>query len=86
MSMRAFPHVTVVGEATAGAYSNMLEKSLPTGWRFGLSNQVVFAHDGKVYEEVGIPPDVEVEVSSKTLRSDHDPVLDAALEILAANQ
>jgi C-terminal processing protease CtpA/Prc len=86
MSMRAFPHVTVVGESTAGAHSNMLEKSLPNGWQFGLSNQVVFAHDGRVYEEVGIPPDVEVEVSSKARGSDRDPVLDKALEILAANQ
>jgi carboxyl-terminal processing protease len=86
MIMRAFPHVTVVGEATAGAHSDMLEKSLPNGWQFGLSNQVVFAHDGQVYEEVGIPPDVEVEVSSKALGSDRDPVLDEALEILAANQ
>jgi C-terminal processing protease CtpA/Prc len=85
-SMRAFPHVTVVGEATAGAHSDMLEKSLPNGWQFGLSNQVVFAHDGQVYEEVGIPPDVEVEVSCKPLGSDRDPVLDEALEILTANQ
>ena len=86
MCMRAFPHVTVVGEATAGAHSIMLEKSLPNGWRFGFSNQVVFAHDGQVYEEVGIPPDVKVEVSSKASRSDRDPVLDKALEILNANQ
>ena len=86
MCMRAFPHVTVVGEATAGAHSNMLEKSLPNGWRFGLSNEVLFAHDGQVYEEVGIPPDVEVEVSSKALGSDRDTVLDEALEILAADQ
>ena len=85
MIMRAFPHVTVVGEATAGAHSNVLEKALPNGWQFGLSNQVVFAHDGQVYEEVGIPPDVEVDMSSQALRSDSDPVLDAALEIIAAN-
>jgi C-terminal processing protease CtpA/Prc len=86
MSMRAFPHVTVVGEATAGAHSGMLEKSLPNGWRFGLSNEVRFAYDSQVYEEVGIPPDVEVEVSRKALGADRDPVLDEALEILAANQ
>jgi carboxyl-terminal processing protease len=86
MCMRAFPHVTVVGEATAGAHSNMVEKSLPKGWPFGLSNQVCFAHDGQVYEEVGIPPDVEVKMSSKARGSDCDPVLDEALEILAANQ
>jgi C-terminal processing protease CtpA/Prc len=86
MSMRSFPHVTVIGEATAGAHSGMLEKSLPNGWRFGLSNEVRFAHDGQVYEEVGIPPDVEVEVSSRSPGSDRDTVLDKALEILAADQ
>jgi C-terminal processing protease CtpA/Prc len=86
MSMRTFPHVTVVGEATAGAHSNMLEKSLPNGWGFGLSNQVCYAHDGQVYEEVGIPPDVEVEISSRAVRWERDPALDKALEILAADQ
>jgi carboxyl-terminal processing protease len=86
MSMRVFPHVTVVGEATAGAHSETLEKSLPNGWRFSLSNQVCTAHDGQVYEGVGIPPNVEVEVSSRAPGSDRDPVLDKALEILAADQ
>jgi C-terminal processing protease CtpA/Prc len=86
MSMRTFPHVTVVGGATAGAHSSILDKSLPNGWDFGLSNQVRYAHDGQVYEQVGIPPDVEVEVSRNALGSDRDAILDEALEILAADQ
>jgi hypothetical protein len=86
MSMRTFPHVTVVGEATAGAHSSILKRSLPNGWDIGLSNEVRYAHDGKVYEQVGIPPDVEVEVLRKARGSDSDPILEEALEILAANQ
>jgi C-terminal processing protease CtpA/Prc len=81
MAMRALPHVTVVGEATAGAHSDVLTRVLPNGWLFGLSNKVYYAHDGQVYEKVGIPPDVEVAMSKAALDAGRDPILDRALEL-----
>ena len=60
--MMACPHVTRVGGTTAGALSNALTKYLPNGWRFEMSNEVCEAADGKVYEGIGIPPQVEVPV------------------------
>jgi hypothetical protein len=60
--MMVCPHVTRVGGTTAGALSNALTKHLPNGWRFEMSNEVCEAGDGKVYEGIGIPPQVEVPV------------------------
>jgi len=60
--MMAYPHVTRVGATTAGAFSGALTKQLPNGWRFEMSNEICEAADGRVYEGVGIPPQVEVPV------------------------
>ena len=62
LCMMAYPHVTRVGGTTAGALSDALTKRLPNGWRLEISNQVCEAADGRVYEGVGIPPQVEVPV------------------------
>ncbi len=62
LCMMAYPHVTRVGGTTAGAFSNALTKYLPNGWRLEISNQVCEAADGRVYEAIGIPPQVEVPV------------------------
>ncbi len=31
------PHVTCIGENTQGVFSDVLGRSLPNGWRFGLA-------------------------------------------------
>jgi len=60
--MMACPHVTRVGGITAGALSAALTKHLPNGWDLEISNEVIEAADGNVYEGIGIPPQVDVPV------------------------
>jgi carboxyl-terminal processing protease len=58
MRLRVLPEVTVVGQPTQGAHSDVLARTLPNGWRLGLSNEIYTLADGGVYEGVGIPPDI----------------------------
>ncbi len=62
MCMRAFPQVKTVGQRTAGALSDVLDKTLPNGWEFGMSNEIYVDHQGVCHEGVGIPPSVNVEI------------------------
>ena len=62
LSLRALPQVTLVGQATRGAFSNVLEKPLPHGTHVMLSNEVYEDPDGECYEGRGIPPDVPIVV------------------------
>ncbi|MEM7200994.1 MAG: S41 family peptidase [Planctomycetota bacterium] len=62
MAMRALPHVTTVGRPTSGALSDILDKELPNGWSFGLSNEVYTDHRGVCHEGRGIPPDVAMDI------------------------
>jgi len=59
--MMAFPHVTRVGGTTEGAFSSTT-KTMPNGWAVNLTNEIVEAANGIVYEGMGIPPQCQVPV------------------------
>jgi carboxyl-terminal processing protease len=56
LAMRTLPKVKHVGQTTRGALSDALEKSLPNGWRFTLSNEIYKSASGEVFEARGIAP------------------------------
>jgi len=51
-----------------------------------LPNEVYLTKDGKAFDRVGVPPDIEIPMFlSEDLTSDRDSALDRALELLASN-
>jgi Peptidase family S41/Tricorn protease C1 domain len=74
--------VTRVGENTQGVFSDVLDRRLPNGWKFGLPNER-FVTDGKSYDGPGIAPDVPVESFTPAARATgRDAAIEKALEIL----
>jgi len=57
----------------------VLERQLPNGWTFGLSNEVYRAADGTIYEGVGIPPDLDLEGQAYPYK-DREESVDRVLE------
>lgn len=67
----------LVGETTNGIFSTMLDKTLPNGWRFTLSNERVAGPDGTIYEAVGIPVDIQIPLPNLSERNEGiDPALE----------
>lgn len=56
-----FPNFKKIGSNTNGAFSDILNKSLPNGWNYWLSNEVYEGINGKNYEVYGIPPDYKID-------------------------
>ncbi len=80
--MHRMPRVTRVGEHTQGVFSDVLGRTLPNGWRFGLPNER-FITDGTTWDGPGIPADVTVPVFAKPdLDAGRDVALERALELL----
>jgi C-terminal processing protease CtpA/Prc len=78
------PHVVRVGANTQGVFSDELARELPNGWTFGLPNEIYLTKDGKAFDGIGVPPDIEVPIfSTKDLTNGRDSALDKALELLA---
>lgn len=83
LAMRSLPHVTLVGEPTIGALSDVLEKPLPNGWQIDLANEVYTDADGFTYEVTGVPPHIDVPAYGKTERDiGQDSAINAALTLL----
>lgn len=81
LAMSELDQVTLVGEATQGAFSDILEKQLPNGFQIQLSNERYLTVDGEWLEGEGVP--VEIEVPVFTLE-ERDGEFDYAIEAAAA--
>lgn len=57
----AVKNITRVGSNTEGIFSDILEKKLPNGWTLNISNQVYQNSEGICYENLGIPPNKEID-------------------------
>jgi hypothetical protein len=78
------PRITRIGDNTQGVYSDVLVRSLPNGWRFGLPNEVFLTEQGQHFEASGVPPDLHMPVFPKEdLAAGRDSALEKALETLA---
>lgn len=60
LSSLSLPNITRIGSRTEGVFSDILDKTLPNGWEFGLSSEVYLDLQGNNYEGKGISPDVEI--------------------------
>ncbi len=84
------PNIIRVGSSTMGIFSDVLQKKLPNGWRFGLSNEIYETEGKENYEYKGIPPDFEVKYSKDwisfyklfTELKEADPAIERAISIL----
>ncbi|MEZ4859191.1 MAG: S41 family peptidase [Flavobacteriaceae bacterium] len=85
-------NITRIGGNTEGITSDMLEKTLPNGWEFSLSNEIYLDNNGKNYEHTGITPDILVYESDtraeqfqtikKGLESKNDLAIEKAIELI----
>lgn len=58
LCMRALPNVTHLGTTTRGAFSDVLAKPLPNGWRM----ELYLDPKGTSYEARGLPPTQPLDV------------------------
>lgn len=83
MVMRSLPHVIHVGDQTRGALSDILDKSLPNGWEFGLSNEVYLDAKSVMWEGRGIIPDKNISVfSNHDLTTGHQKAISEILQLI----
>lgn len=77
LALQDMPQVTVLGAATSGTLSDILDISLPNGWILGLSHQVYRDTSGQVVDGVGVQPDRALPLDAAAFRRGVDPALDA---------
>lgn len=81
-SMLANPNnkITIVGEQTAGFYSDSIPKVLPGGFSFGMSTERYYWYEDTMIEGKGIAPEVEIPINIQDADKGIDKALDWVLE------
>ena len=80
---RKFKVGTLVGKRTWGGLVGTLGfPSLMDGGQVTAPNLAIWTEDGFVVENVGVPPDVDVEQTPADVIAGHDPQLEAAIRIV----
>ena len=82
MAMRVLPHVTVVGDLTAGAFSAQFPDRLPNGWVLWVAFRECRDHEGFSWDGVGMPPDLRVVNTPADIAAGRDPQLEFTLRLL----
>ncbi len=82
LAMSMYDHVTIVGDTTSGAFSDMTTRELPNGWVYTISIGDWRTPDGTSYEGIGFPPDVVIQNDSVDVINGRDEALEKAISIL----
>jgi len=78
-AMRELPHVTLVGDRTAGSTASPGTFPLANGCSYTVSRWIEYTADNQVIEDLGISPRVFVPSGPGDFAQGRDPVLDWAL-------
>jgi Peptidase family S41/Tricorn protease C1 domain len=79
LATRTQPTVTVVGDTTAGASGGPIVRELANGWTYQMSEWIEYTPDRRIFEGIGLPPDVVVKYSAADVLGGRDVVLERAL-------
>lgn len=79
LALKPRPNVTFIGDTTAGAFSNQINRELPNGWGYSLSIGQWTDAAGVFYEGVGLVPDTIVLNDSTDLLAGQDEALETAI-------
>lgn len=81
-AMKSQAHVTHVGDTTTGAFSDVVDRELPNGWRYRISVGDYRDAQNISFESIGLAPDILVENTIADLEAGTDKMLEAAIQAI----
>ncbi len=85
MPFKGHPRATLVGDTTAGTFSQTVH-SVFGGMIVSIATTEVYFTDRSQFEGIGVAPDILVRPTIADLKEGRDPVLARAVEVIAANR
>lgn len=81
-AMNTQPHVTQMGDTTAGGFSDVVSRELPNGWLYFVAVGDYRNAAGKSEEGIGVAPAIRKVNTRADIDAGNDPVLEAAIQQL----
>ncbi len=82
LTMARNDNVTIIGDTTSGAFSDMITRELPNGWMYTISVGDWRDFKKESYEGIGYPPDVVIQNQPCDIENGKDEALEKAITIL----
>jgi hypothetical protein len=82
LMFRVLPNVTIIGDTTGGGSGNPIALQLPNGWTYSVSRWIQYTADKKIFEGIGISPDIPVQITQSDSVAERDAILEKAIELL----
>ena len=79
--MREFPHVTIIGETSAGALADTYVHHIGDGWEFGVPQTLLLDARGRSWEGIGVVPDLWQNGSATAIGAEKDIALELAIAL-----
>jgi len=79
--MRELPNVTVVGDTTGGGLGLPIGTEIPNGWQMHCSGSQLLSTGGECFE-MGIPPDVQVDMKKSDMEKGIDTIIETAMQLI----
>ncbi len=77
-----FSKSKIIGEPSKGILSDSYVFELPNGSFFGTYSDKVYSFDGKIYENIGVPVDIRIEMNENDFKEGKDTVMEYAISHL----
>lgn len=83
LDLRALPHTTVIGDTTYGATGcNPIYRELPNCWIYWIPTAESYTPDFEIFEGIGLPPDIPVQITTADSINGIDTILEEAIRVL----
>ncbi len=84
LGMRELPQVTVIGDVTSGAFSDVGHFTLGNGWQLNFPFNRFLDRNGFSWEGVGLAPDMRYVATAADISAGRDPLLDLGVKTVKA--
>lgn len=81
LTMKELPNVTIVGDTTGGGFGLPVGFELPNEWQVHCGGSQIISVNGEDFE-LGVPPDVQVDMSTEDEDNGIDSIIEKAIEII----
>ncbi|GAL85306.1 peptidase S41 family [Sporocytophaga myxococcoides] len=80
MATKDLPNVTSIGDTTGGAFSPIIQRSLPNGIQYTVVSSITTDKHNNVFEKTGLAPEIYKTLTTTDFLAGKDPLIDAAIK------
>jgi len=79
MAVRDLPNVTTIGDTTGGAFSPVIQRTLPNGIQYTVVSSITTDKHNRIFEKTGLAPEIYKELTVTDFLAGKDPLLEIAI-------